>query len=409
MSLVSAIKAPLSISNAIRKASQATGTDFSYLLKTAARESAFKTSAKAKTSSATGLFQFIESTWLKTVKEAGNKFGLNKYTPHIFKTQSGRHYVPNQKLRTEILQLRNNPEISAVMAGAFTQKNSEFIVSELGRNPTQGELYIAHFLGPKGASDLISLAEKNPNARADRYFPRAARANKPIFYTGGRPLTVAQVYNELVSDYAKSQDVAASPSGVSPKPATASTAVSTITTPAPEPVKQAARASERVPEGLFRVSALQSNVEAGSQASIVQNAVTGRPGGANVKGTVGLLGQKGSPIAAMTRVASLTQSRPATSPETLSDAVPGSIGVWTTNVRFPAVEAAGAEPNAKRKEEDLAPVRRRTAKSRQSPRPDRLLEVSAKRNASPASIRTVSAADAFNAPNFWDQMALNGN
>ncbi len=159
MSLVSELVAPLSISNAIKKASQATGTDFSYLLKTAARESSFKQGAKAKTSSAAGLFQFIESTWLKTVKEVGDKFGLDKYTPHIFTTRSGQHYVPNDKLRREILQLRHNPEVSAMMAGAFTQQKSEFIASKIGRTPSPGELYIAHFLGPNGASELISLAD----------------------------------------------------------------------------------------------------------------------------------------------------------------------------------------------------------------------------------------------------------
>ena len=113
MSLLSTIEAPLSISNAIRKASKATGADFSYLLKTAERESSFNTGAKAKSSSAGGLFQFIESTWLGTMKAAGDKLGLGKYTPHIFKTRSGRHYVPNQNLRKEILQLRHNPEVSA--------------------------------------------------------------------------------------------------------------------------------------------------------------------------------------------------------------------------------------------------------------------------------------------------------
>jgi len=209
MSLVSALVAPLSISNAIKKASRATGTDFSYLLKTAARESSFKQGAKAKTSSAAGLFQFIESTWLKTVKDVGDKFGLDKYTPHIFTTRSGRHYVPNNKLRQEILQLRHNPEVSAMMAGAFTQQNSEFIASKIGRDPSPGELYIAHFLGPNGASDLISLTDSKPNARADRHFPRAARANRPIFYSRGRPRTVKQVYNELVKDHAKQQAIAA--------------------------------------------------------------------------------------------------------------------------------------------------------------------------------------------------------
>jgi hypothetical protein len=72
---------------------------FSYLLKTAVRENTFNKSAEAKTSSAAGLFQFIESNWLKTVKDAGDKFGLNRYTPHFFKTRSGRYYVPNEKLR----------------------------------------------------------------------------------------------------------------------------------------------------------------------------------------------------------------------------------------------------------------------------------------------------------------------
>ena len=72
-----------------------------------------------------------ENTWLKTVKETGDKFGLGKYTAHIFKTRSGRHYVPNAKLRTELLKLRNNPEVSALMAGAFTQQNSEIVASHL--------------------------------------------------------------------------------------------------------------------------------------------------------------------------------------------------------------------------------------------------------------------------------------
>lgn len=402
MSLVSAIKAPLSISDAIRKASQVTGADFSYLLKTAERESGFNKGAKARTSSAAGLFQFIESTWLSTVKEVGNKFGLGKYTQHIFKTRSGRHYVPNQKLRKEILQLRHNPEISAVMAGAFTQKNSQFVASELGRDPTQGELYIAHFLGPKGASDLISLAEKRPNARADRHFPRAARANKSIFYSRGRPRTAAQVYNELVSDHAKLQAVAVNPTGAAPRAAAASVAKSTIAKPASaEPVKQAALAHEHAP-------ARRSGVPA-PQDPMVQNAVTGIPGDANAKEAVGLLGQKGSPMAPMIKVASLIPSSRAMAPKIVSDAAPGSIGVWTTNVLPPADEAAGTDPNRKPQQEEPAPVKRRAAKRRQNSRPNRLLEVSAKRNARRASIRTALAANMVSAPDLWEQMTLNGS
>jgi hypothetical protein len=203
MALVSPVEAPVRISDAIRKASETTGTDFDYLLATAARESNFRPAAKAKTSSATGLFQFIESTWLQTVKQEGARFGLGKYNPHIFRTSKGHYYVPNRKARAEILQLRENPEVAAVMAGAYTRKNAEYVGSRLGRQPTQGELYIAHFLGPGGATKLITLASKDPNARADSHFPLAASANKGIFYASGQPRSVSQVYDLLVADHSK--------------------------------------------------------------------------------------------------------------------------------------------------------------------------------------------------------------
>ena len=56
------------ITSAIQSASKTTGTEFNYLVQTAARESAFNPKAQATTSSARGLFQFIESTWLGTMR-----------------------------------------------------------------------------------------------------------------------------------------------------------------------------------------------------------------------------------------------------------------------------------------------------------------------------------------------------
>ena len=63
------------VAGAIQKAAQATGTGFSYLLATAKIESGFDPQVKAKTSSATGLFQFIEQTWLQTMKQSGAELG----------------------------------------------------------------------------------------------------------------------------------------------------------------------------------------------------------------------------------------------------------------------------------------------------------------------------------------------
>ena len=201
MSVVSALQVPKSVASALKSASKATGADFDYLVKTAARESAFKPDAKARTSSATGLFQFLDNTWLETVKEQGPRFGLGDHAAFILKGRGGRYYVSDPEVRAEILGLRKDPEIAAIMAGAFTQQNAAHVGAKLGRSPTSGELYMAHFLGAEGASKLISLAEDNPNAAADRYFPRAARANRQIFYSGGAPRSVADVYRSLASKH----------------------------------------------------------------------------------------------------------------------------------------------------------------------------------------------------------------
>ena len=114
---------PLQVALALSMASSTTGADYDYLLKTAQRESGFQAEAKAPTSSATGLFQFIEETWIRTVKEEGDQYGLGEYTKLIAKTDSGRYYVPDANDRERILALRKDPHIAAMMAGAFARRN----------------------------------------------------------------------------------------------------------------------------------------------------------------------------------------------------------------------------------------------------------------------------------------------
>ncbi|TYC56389.1 hypothetical protein FMN50_10765 [Rhodobacterales bacterium] len=187
---------------AFQSASTSTGTSFDYLVKTAARESSFNPSAKAKTSSATGLFQFIESTWLETMKEAGPRHGLEKYSDQIQRGRNGRYYVSDPGMRRKILDLRKDPEVSSMMAGALTQKNSDLLERKIGREPTDGELYMAHFLGAKGASRLIDAAASNPDMRADKVFSAQARANKPIFYErNGKARSMQEVYEVIVSKH----------------------------------------------------------------------------------------------------------------------------------------------------------------------------------------------------------------
>ncbi len=191
------------VTGAIRQASQATGTSFNYLLATAQVESGLDPRAGASTSSARGLFQFVEQTWLGTLKVAGPALGYGQYAAAITKTASGHYQVKDPAIRHEILKLRNDPTANAVMAGAFTKANAAILTDKLGRVPSEGELYIAHFLGAGGAARLISLADNHPNAKADNFFSNAARANPTIFYDhrSGGPRSLAQVRDILTARY----------------------------------------------------------------------------------------------------------------------------------------------------------------------------------------------------------------
>ena len=187
---------------AIREASRVTGTGFEYLLKTAMRESSFNPNAKSSKSSATGLFQFIDQTWLATLKQSGPSLGYGRYAGAIARTSSGRYVVPNAAMRRQIMGLRFDPTANAMMAGAFTQRNAARLGRTLGRNPTDGELYIAHFLGQGGAVKLISAAGNAPQAKAADLFPHAARANHSIFFDKqGGARSSAEVYRVLVAKH----------------------------------------------------------------------------------------------------------------------------------------------------------------------------------------------------------------
>lgn len=193
---VSNIPAP--IAYAIDRAGQRNGVDFDYLLQTAIRESSLNPNARASTSSATGLFQFIESTWFEVMKDEGPRLGYQDFADNI-EEQNGEFFVRNPMIRQQILDLRKDPEIAADMAAAFTRRNGEYLAQKFGRIPSPGELYIAHFLGPRGAERFFDAGLQQPNAIAAQLFPRPAEANRAIFYDNGRPRTVREVYEVLVA------------------------------------------------------------------------------------------------------------------------------------------------------------------------------------------------------------------
>ncbi|WP_454760866.1 transglycosylase SLT domain-containing protein [Caulobacter segnis] len=185
------------VESAIQRASSATGVDFTFLMGTAKRESGFNPAAKARTSSASGLFQFVDQTWLSTLKKHGAKYGYARYADLISQGSDGRFRVDGDEARKAVLGLKTDPHAASLMAGELASDHASYLRGRVGRDPTAGELYAAHFLGPSGSARLIQAATASPGASAAAMFPDAAQANKSIFYKEGRAATVGEVYANL--------------------------------------------------------------------------------------------------------------------------------------------------------------------------------------------------------------------
>ncbi len=176
-------QAPNGVVNAIKTASAKTGVSFSYLMEKAAAESSFNPNAKAKTSSATGLFQFIESTWMDMVEKHGDKYGVDA----------------DKSSRQELLNMRKNPTIASFMAAEFASDNKAHLEQTVGGNIGETELYFAHFMGAGGASAFLSQLKENPMSVGADLFPKAANANRNVFYDRqtGEPKTLQAIYDRF--------------------------------------------------------------------------------------------------------------------------------------------------------------------------------------------------------------------
>lgn len=170
------------IGQAIAAASRHTGVDFDYLMNQANIESAMNPDARAPTSSAVGLFQFTRQTWLATLKTHGAAHQLGWAADAITQGKDGTYRVDDPAIRTSILDLRTDPVAASAMAAEFAADNASHLESALGRSAEPVDLYLAHFLGARGAVQFLSAHDTNPNASAADLLPRAAAANRAIFY-----------------------------------------------------------------------------------------------------------------------------------------------------------------------------------------------------------------------------------
>lgn len=208
------------VRDAIADASRKTSVDFDYLLAQARVESSLDTGARARTSSAAGLFQFIESTWLATLHRHGRDLGLGEAVSKIRMTAYGPQ-VFDPAARAELLALRHDPQAASLMAGALAQDNRETLFPVLGREPDASELYLAHFLGAGGAAKFLTHMQDDPQTSAPALFPRPAAANRGIFYAGGgQPRSLGEVMGLVEHKIARAMRANGSEAPVPGMPAT---------------------------------------------------------------------------------------------------------------------------------------------------------------------------------------------
>ena len=238
------------VQGAIARAATRTGVDFDYLLAQARLESGLDPSAKARTSSATGLYQFIDSTWLRTLDRHGAKHGMDWADAAI--GSNGR--VADRATRDHLLSLRYDADTSSLMAAELTRENAAGLQTILGREAEPAELYLAHFMGLGGAQQFLGALASNPDQSAAALMPQAARANRSIFYSGGSPRSVGEVMSLMRDKVAKAYGDTPVPGAapriehesaglVSHQPRTQQSSYGATLSPAPLPPAERARPS----------------------------------------------------------------------------------------------------------------------------------------------------------------------
>lgn len=183
----------------IRDAAQATGVPFEFLLAQANQESRLNPDAKNRRSSAMGLFQFTAGTWLDMVKKHGAEHGLDKYADAVVKGADGRLTVKDKDLRKEILDLRRDPKLSALMAAEYAKDNEQVLEAKLGRQVSTHDLYLAHFLGAGGALKVLKGRHDPEGDQQPAELAGAAQANPDVFMdpASGEQRSLASVYSAV--------------------------------------------------------------------------------------------------------------------------------------------------------------------------------------------------------------------
>jgi hypothetical protein len=210
--------ASAAVVGSIRQAAQATSMDFGLLMAQAKQESGFEPNAKASGSSASGLFQFIESTWLAMVQRFGQKYGVGALAQQVTSGGNGHPQVADPATRRQILDLRQDPRLSSAMAAEYARLNKETLERSLGRPAASADIYLAHFLGAGGAVAFLKALGQGGSTPAADLLPQAAAANRGVFFDAGsgEPRSLADIYHGFAARIGRDAEQLASASAGAP-------------------------------------------------------------------------------------------------------------------------------------------------------------------------------------------------
>jgi hypothetical protein len=181
---------------AVRRAETATGIDAALLLAMAGRESNFDPNARSRNSSAQGLMQFTNDTWLEAVRDFGHMHGLQRQATELSSVPRGS-LPANARLIDDTLRLRSDARLSTVMAAERLASWRAQLERDIGRRMSPVDLYFVHLLGPTGGRRFLLELARTPRRAAAEIVPDAARVNRKIFAPHGPPLSLAEVHRQV--------------------------------------------------------------------------------------------------------------------------------------------------------------------------------------------------------------------
>lgn len=165
-------KAPADVQQGLTMAAEASGVAATWLAEIANAESGFNPAAKNPNSSATGLYQFTDATWISALRKSEK----------VLKERYGVTQDFSKFTKEQMLAMRADPVLQSVVMGEFTFNNITALEEKLGgQHIGLKDAYLAHVMGVDGAAKLIRAMEVNPNAPAEVLFAKEAKANPALF------------------------------------------------------------------------------------------------------------------------------------------------------------------------------------------------------------------------------------